>query len=209
MAIDLLDAVLALPSTSTATNFYLDSSDSEGNFRSTAAERRGRLQQHLSQQSQAEIVLVGEAAGWKGARQSGVAFTSAKAVGLEGVSTESSATIVHGRLSDLGFSDRVLLWNAFPLHPHKPGVPRSNRKPTTAEAHLGHDALRIALSGRRIICVGEVASASVGGLLGIPTPKVSGATPNTRAITVRHPANGGAPAFRAGLENAFSIWGLI
>ncbi|PWC05590.1 hypothetical protein DCE94_04840 [Agromyces badenianii] len=90
-------------------NFYLADSDAEGNFRTSAAERLERLRAHLNRVSDGDLVLVGEAPGWKGARQSGVPFTSAKAVGLEGVSTEASATIVHGMLSSLGIADRTLL----------------------------------------------------------------------------------------------------
>jgi hypothetical protein len=101
MAGRLLDSVLAIPSTALAMNFYLPDSDSEGEFRTSAAERRDRLLTHLSRVWGGDLVIVGEAPGWKGARQSGVPFTSARTVGLEG-SSEGSATIVHGMLSASG-----------------------------------------------------------------------------------------------------------
>ena len=77
MLAGLADAVLAIPSTTAATNFYLSSSDLDGNFVSSAGERLDRLYEHFSSTEAGDIVLVGEAAGWRGARQSGVPFTSA------------------------------------------------------------------------------------------------------------------------------------
>ena len=204
----LLDAVLAIPSTASATNFYLADSDLAGSFRSTAAERFDRLRAHLAQVGGGDVALVGEAAGWKGARQSGVPFTSAGAVGLSGVSTEASATIVQGMLSTLGIADRTLLWNAFPLHPHKLGEPRTNRPPTPAELDVGEASVRLAVGGRRVICVGAKARASVGEVLGLDVPLAVGARASDQAIAIRHPANGGAPQFRSELERVCALWGL-
>ena len=101
LSLGLADAVLAMSSTLAATNFYLDDSDLEGDFLSTAAERRERLYEHLSAVYAGDLVLVGEAAGWQGARQSGVPFTSAATVGLRG-NQEPSATAVHKLLASVG-----------------------------------------------------------------------------------------------------------
>lgn len=126
VSLGLADAVLAIASSPAATNFYLDASDADGDFLSTAAERRERLCAHLSATEAGDLVFVGEAAGWQRARQSGVPFTSAAAVGLLGTK-EPSATAVHGLLASVGMEERTLLWNTFPLHPHFPGNPRTNR----------------------------------------------------------------------------------
>ncbi|WP_156876634.1 uracil-DNA glycosylase [Microbacterium luticocti] len=203
----LLDSVLAMPSTALAMNFYLAESDREGDFRTSAAERRDRLLAHLHRVDGGDLVIVGEAPGWKGARQSGVPFTSANTVELEG-SSEGSATIVHGMLSRLGISDRTLLWNAFPLHPHHAGSPRTNRTPTKAELDSGLVPLRLAVAGRRIICVGHPARKSVARLLGIEVPGVRDASATSSAIAVRHPANGGATEFRSGLAAVGDLWDL-
>lgn len=81
-------------------SFYLPESYAEGDFRTSAAERCDRLLTHLSRINDGDLVIVGEAPGWKGARQSGAPFASARTVGLEG-SSEASATIAHGVLSSL------------------------------------------------------------------------------------------------------------
>jgi hypothetical protein len=204
----LLEAVLAIPSTETATNFYLPDSDAVGGFRTTAAERRERLSAHLRRCADGDLIMVGEAPGWKGARQSGVPFTAAEMVGLDGVSSEATATIVHGMLEKLGIGDRTLLWNAFPLHPHDPGSPRTNRAPTAAELESGMNSLRLAAEGRRIICVGAKATSSVKAMLGIEVPGVLGASAADTVVAIRHPANGGATRFRDGLAAVSDLWGL-
>jgi uracil-DNA glycosylase len=203
----LLDSVLAIPSTAVAMNFYLAESDGDGGFRTSAAERCDRLLAHLGRVDGGDLVVVGEAPGWKGARQSGVPFTSAKTVGLEG-SSEASATIMHGMLSSLGISDRTLLWNAFPLHPHDAGLPRTNRTPTKEELDSGLAPLRLAVAGRRIICVGNPARRSVARLLSIEVPNVGDVTVTSSAVALRHPANGGAPEFRLGLAAVGKLWDL-
>ena len=203
----LLDSLLAIPSTALAMNFYIAESDREGDFRTSAAERCDRLLDHLGHVDSGDLVIVGEAPGWKGARQSGVPFTSAETVGLKG-SNEGSATIVHGMLASLGIADRTLLWNAFPLHPHKAGLPRTNRTPTRVELDSGLDPLRLAVAGRRIICVGNPARKSVERLLGLKVPAVADATAISPAVAVRHPANAGAAEFRSGLAAVGALWNL-
>ncbi|MGW9166074.1 uracil-DNA glycosylase [Agromyces sp. NPDC055658] len=203
----LLDSVLAIPSTTMAMNFYLPDSDVEGDFRTTAVERCDRLLAHLDRVSDGDIVIVGEAPGWKGARQSGVPFTSAKTVGLQG-SSEASATIMHGMLAALGIADRALLWNAFPLHPHRAGSPRTNRTPTDSELAAGMDSLLLAVAGRRVICVGNPARTSIERLLGLEVPGVGDASASSRVVALRHPANGGAPEFRSGIAALGELWDL-
>jgi len=195
----LLDAVLTIAS-GPAVNFYRDESDAFGRFLTTADERRAALEAHFANVAGGDLVLIGEAAGWRGARQSGVPFTSAQLVGLQGT-REASATIVHRSLNELGLGSRALLWNAFPLHPHVQGNPRSNRAPTAAELQSGRAALARAVQGRRVICVGQHATRSVSHVLGIHVRPV-GEDPRARAVSVRHPSRGGAGEFRAGLKAA-------
>ena len=75
----------------------------------------------------------------------------------------------------------MLLWNVVPTHPHKPGVPSSNRRPTTAEVREAMRFLLELAAGRRTIAVGRLAHSALGGRY------------------VRHPSHGGSAAFRAGL----------
>ena len=143
-------------------------------------QRRERLRQYLHERSSASIVLVGEATGYNGARVSGIAFTSERQLTGTGPA-EISATIVHRTLAELGIADDVVLWNLVPTHPHRPGVPRSNRRPTTAEIAEGLPFVARVAEGRRVLAVGRLAQHA----LGVPY--------------VRHPSHGGATTFRATL----------
>jgi uracil-DNA glycosylase family 4 len=142
--------------------------------------RRERLRAYLESRAGAEIVLVGEAAGYRGARISGVPFTSERQLTGTGPA-EASATIVHRTLRLLGLFDEVLLWNVVPTHP---GDVCSNRRPTAAEIHGARPFLEELIRGRTAIAVGRVAAAELG------------------APYVRHPSHGGARAFAAGLREA-------
>ena len=136
-----------------------------------------RLAAYLAARGGTTILLVGEAAGYRGARISGIPFTSERQLTGAGPA-EASATIVHRTLAELGFAEEVLLWNLVPTHP---GTERSNRRPTAAEIAGGRPFLAELARGRRVIPVGRLAHAELGGEY------------------VRHPAHGGAREFRAGL----------
>jgi uracil-DNA glycosylase len=140
--------------------------------------RRTRLRDYLAARAQAETILVGEAAGYRGARVSGIAFTSERQL-TGGGPAEASATIVQRVLEELGVTDDVLLWNVVPTHP---GTATSNRRPTRAEVRAAQPFLAELTRGRRVIAVGRLAADVL------------------EAPYVRHPAHGGAAAFAAGLR---------
>ncbi len=142
--------------------------------------RRERLQACLDARRDAPIVLVGEAAGYRGARISGLPFTSERQLTGRGPA-EATATVVHRVLAELSLEEQVLLWNVVPTHP---GTATSNRAPTRAEVDASRPFLEELVEGRRVIAVGRLAE------------RVTGAP------YVRHPAHGGAGAFRAGLVAA-------
>jgi len=127
-------------------------------------------------------VLVGEAAGYRGARISGIPFTSERQLTGTGPA-EATATIVHRVLVELGLAEHILLWNVVPTHP---GTETSNRRPTRAEVNEGLPFLREVMAGRRAIPVGRVAQSVLGGPY------------------VRHPSHGGATQFRELLARALS-----
>lgn len=140
---------------------------------------RARLVRYLGERREARFVLVGEAAGYRGARVSGIAFTSERQLTGAGPA-EASATIVHRVLAELGVEEDVLLWNVVPTHP---GTPTSNRPPTSDEIRAGAAFLGTLVHGRVAIAVGRVAHAVLGGTY------------------VRHPSHGGAVEFRAGVAS--------
>jgi uracil-DNA glycosylase family 4 len=146
--------------------------------------RRERLRRHLAERADAGVVLVGEAAGYRGARVSGIAFTSERQLTGAGPA-EASATIVHRVLSELGIEDDVLLWNVVPTHP---GSETTNRRPTRAEIEAARPFLAEVLRDRTAIAVGRVAAAALGD-----------------APYVRHPSHGGAAAFARGLERTLGV----
>lgn len=138
---------------------------------------RDRLAEYLGRRREARYLLVGEAAGYRGARVSGIPFTSERQLTGRGPA-EATATIVQRTLAELGIADDVLLWNVVPTHP---GTVRANRRPTSGEIRGGMPFLEELLIGRIPIGVGRVARAVLGGGY------------------VRHPSHGGATEFRAGL----------
>jgi len=145
----------------------------------------------------ADVVCLGEAGGYQGMRWSGIAFTSERDLQRWGAPyrttcaartwSEPSGTIVHKVLAELGAEHRVILWNTVPTHPHRPGEPLSNRRPTIAEVEAGAPlAMRLVelVRPRTVVAVGRIAESVL---------------PAGTAY-VRHPANAGGPAFREGMR---------
>ena len=91
-----------------------------------------------------------------------------------------SATIVQRVLAELGLTDLVLLWNVVPTHP---GTARSNRTPSHAEVSAGRVFADELADGRRVLAVGRIAHAALGGQY------------------VRHPSHGGAAEFAQALRD--------
>jgi hypothetical protein len=158
---------LAAAQIGTTFNFYREGEE--------AALRRRRLRDYLEQKAASRLLLVGEAAGYRGARVSGVPFTSERQLSGRGP-TEATATIVRRTLAELELD--ALCWNVVPTHP---GTASSNRRPTRVEVAASRPFLAELASGRRIVAVGRLAAAATG------------------AQYVRHPSYGGAAEFRAGL----------
>jgi uracil-DNA glycosylase family 4 len=144
-----------------------------------------RLRDYLGAHADARVLLVGEAAGYRGARVSGIPFTSERQLTGFGPA-ETTATIVHRVLASLGVEDEVLLWNVVPTHP---GSESSNRRPSRAEIEAAAPFLAELTRGRVPIAVGRLAAQV------LQTPYV------------RHPSHGGAAAFEQGLRRAFATIG--
>ncbi len=161
--------------------------------------RLANLRHYLQQRQEADVIAVGEAAGYQGMRWSGIAFTSEfdllrwggpyrRSSRRARPGKEPSGTIVHGVLDELGGERRVILWNTVPTHPHLPGKPLSNRRPTREEiaaARVLVERLLDIVQPRLLVGIGRIACAAL--------PK---------AHYVRHPAQSGATAFRVEMRAA-------
>ena len=95
-----------------------------------------------------------------------------------------------------GQAGSVVLWNAFPFHPHGAAEPLSNRRPTPeevdAQAKVLNELTGLFNPNCQIIAVGNVARDHLQ-VMGI------------EATQFRHPANGGTADFIAPLQN---LWNL-
>jgi len=159
--------------------------------------RLANLRYYLAERREADVVAVGEAAGYQGMRWSGIAFTSEFDLLRWGDPfrrssrrprpwKEPSGTIVHGILEELAAERRVILWNTVPTHPHLASKPLSNRRPTREEIAAGRvlvERLVEIVQPRILVGVGRIACQAL-----------------PEARYVRHPAQSGATAFRAGMR---------
>ena len=184
--------------------------------RSSDIRRRQLVHYLAARRGRARYVLIAEAAGYQGAHFSGIAMTSerillgwlrqrgisprhvlpgleprrtSKASVREKGFTEPTATIVWSALSELGVAPLdFALWNAVPWHPYRPDKGMlSNRTPTPRELDASRRHLENFLAlypTARLIAVGRKSETALSG---------------RGALPVRHPANGGAAGFRAGM----------
>jgi uracil-DNA glycosylase len=194
-------ADLAAARIGTAVNPYAPADERPELDRPGAAGIRAEnLRRYLQARIRVPLLLVGEAAGYRGCRFSGIAFTSERSLPRDRWSSrnprgwqEPSATIVHGALRELGLEEQALLWNAVPLHAAGPH-PLSNRMPTAGELLEGVRWLE-----RLIALIRPGHLLAIGRTAGRALPDVP---------VLRHPANAGATLFRAGLAAEVRRLGL-
>jgi uracil-DNA glycosylase len=129
----------------------------------------------VSRLASARIGATGVPPGYRGARVSGLPFTSERQL-TGGGPAEATATIVQRVLAELELD--ALCWNVVPTHP---GTETSNRRPTRPEILAARPFLDELAENRRVIAIGRLAARV------------------TDAPYVRHPSHGGAAGFRAGL----------
>jgi uracil-DNA glycosylase len=146
--------------------------------------------------------------GYRGGRRTGLALTdevhldsySALFQGLRVAKAtkgpaigERTATVIWQMLQRL--AEPVFLWNVFPLHPHEPDAPMSNRCHTRRErqacARFLHDIMDL-LQPETVIAIGGDAHRAVDEL-------------GVRSIQVRHPSYGGQNTFIAQIEQAYDL----
>ena len=176
--------------------------------RESPRRRRENMTAYLEARAQsARVLLLGEAPSHRGCRFTGIAFCSevelvhkrdlvaraplalTSAVAHEKPMRERSAHVIWDELDRAGCAREVVLWNAFPWHPHGETV-TSNRKPRHTEVAQGRGALEALLScfshDLSIFAVGKVAE---GALQRWDEAECAG--------YIRHPAQGGETKFRS------------
>ncbi len=167
--------------------------------------RQRNLRSYLSGFSERpSVLLVGEAPGPWGCRFSGVPFTSEAQLcrgdlPFRGQQSSLATAPYRERSGQLVWSlllqhyPRFLLWNCVPFHPHRPGEPLSIRTPGAREVESHLELLRAVhatLAPEVVIAIGRKAEGAFR-RLGIPS------------VYVRHPSQGGATAFQAGIRAQF------
>lgn len=218
---DFVKRLQNLPRLKNVFNPWQDFDDVNDGGPSAPRVRSAQLTRYLEQRANTtRLVLIAEAPSWRGAKFSGIAMTSERilldmhprvrassvlqqlgertssATKFPLPHSEQTATIVWTLLSEIAVSPwEVVLWNAFPCHPHKEGCRRSNRRPSYEELELTKDVLPDLLSfleNPQVVAVGRVAEQALSLL------KVS-------AMVVRHPAKGGATEFRSSMAALFHL----
>ena len=171
--------------------------------------RRGALTATINQAQRQGVhsLWIGLAPGHRGARRTGLAFTdditlprhSARwGIELERPTkgkaiSESTAKTVWEELSRI--EETVFLWNIFPLHPHEPDNPFSNRDLCPHERSTGRALLAeliSALNPMRLVAVGNEADNAV--------RKVA---PGREVVKVRHPSYGGKTKFSEAIRRLY------
>lgn len=197
--------VFPTSSTDEAFNPYGDRNP-ELDVRDAPALRRRNLRAYLECFDEPPpLFLLLEAPGPWGCRFSGVPITSEAQLidpefPIDGATTstkeepitEYSASIFW-RVVQSHFP-RFFVWNSLPLHPHEPGEPLSIRTPRRMEVRAWNELLRAlldALDPDVMVGVGRKGERAL---------EEVGADP----IYLRHPSQGGANKFEAGMEELFS-----
>jgi len=187
---------------------YIESSDSTNLYGGNSREsqiRRKNLKLYLEKMKKLNpsFLLLGEAPGYKGCRLTGIPFSSEKILATndffknqgfncinepQSLESEISATIIWNELEN--YTNKPLIWNIFPFHPHKSNSIKSNRTPTKSELMSGKEYLKQLLEIfdiKKIIALGRKPESQISDL-------------GLDFIYVRHPANGGKNKFINGLK---------
>lgn len=167
-----------------------------------APERRSRaLLGMLEAAASGEIdaVWIGRDLGYRGGRRTGLALTDDVHLGVHAARwnvsleratagsavAERTAAVIWGTLASV--TAQIFLWNVFPLHPHLPGQPFTNRAHGSVERAVGEEVLAelvAMLRPRRLIAIGGDAAKSA--------IRIAGVGP---VAQVRHPSYGGQRDF--------------
>ena len=158
-----------------------------------------------------DSLWIGRDLGYRGGRRTGLAFTddahvhehterwelSIQRATRGEVIAERTAAVIWSVLSQIEGS--VFLWNVFPLHPHEPDNPFSNRSHNSFEHRIGEEFLSqliLLIKPRRLVAVGNDAARTAHRL-----------KDQHRVIQIRHPSYGGQREFVAQMTELYDLHG--
>ena len=149
-----------------------------------------------------DAIWIGRDLGYRGGRRTGLALTDdvhmiqhAKRWELDliierptlgAAVAERTAAVIWEILE--GIDARIFLWNVFPLHPHEPNDPFTNRQHNANERRAGESIMNQLiqlLRPARIVAIGNDAAAAI--------RRTNDSIP---VISVRHPSYGGQTQFQ-------------
>jgi hypothetical protein len=146
-----------------------------------------------------DSLWIGRDLGYRGGRRTGLALTDDVHVAAHAHRwnvpltrhtvgspvSERTASVIWGMLDQI--TAPVFLWNVFPLHPHEPGIPFTNRLHNVRERRAGEEILSQLvglLKPKRIIALGNDADKAAKRF-----------ADSSRVVKARHPSYGGQTAF--------------
>lgn len=208
-----VEALQALPALPNVFNPWRDHDPEHDQSAEAPVIRAQNLRDYLVPRvGRARLLLVAEAPSYRGAKHTGIAMTcervllghyakvppdsvfdgvkrrtSLQAQHPNGVSEPTAGVVWSALLESDARPQEVVLWNAFPCHPHMPGNPLSNRPPTAKElSQYRHilSAMLALMPNAVVVGVGRIAHTAFAKHLNLAVP------------CVRHPAQGGAALFR-------------
>jgi hypothetical protein len=167
-----------------------------------APQRRSRaLENMLDVATRCEIdsIWIGRDLGYRGGRRTGLALTDDVHIACHafrwGIDldrptkgapiAERTAAVIWSVLEEIRVP--IFLWNVFPLHPHEPDNPFTNRSHNAKERKVGEEVLaelvRL-LSPKRVVAIGNDAAKSL-----------SRIAASESVLQIRHPSYGGQTEF--------------
>ena len=182
--------------------------------RKDAPQRRARALSAVVEQASAlevDALWIGRDLGYRGGRRTGLALTDdvhierhaqrwnvkvARQTVGEPVS-ERTAAVIWGMLDQI--DKPVFLWNVFPLHPHDPDSPFTNRQHNARERQAGEEILCLLLNllrPKRVLAIGNDAFSVAS--------RVADRCPVT---LVRHPSYGGQRQFEKQVTELYDLHG--
>lgn len=156
-----------------------------------------------------DAIWIGRDLGYRGGRRTGLALTDDVHVCAHAARwsvtaerptkgepvIERTAAVIWSVLSQI--RAHVFLWNVFPLHPHEPGDPFSNRSHNSLERLAGEEILAqliLLLKPKRLIAIGIDAAKAANRL-----------TASMKVHEIRHPSYGGQTQFLKQTRELYSL----